>query len=88
VNRPVWSIKEVLPQPNYTLLLVYYSGEQRIYDARPLLDKNIYAPLKSIAFFLQAKADFGTVVWSDEIDIAPEHLFENSVVCTNSQPNQ
>ncbi len=28
--------------------------------------------------FLTAKADCGTVVWDDDIDIAPEHLYESS----------
>ncbi|MDO5327119.1 MAG: hypothetical protein Q4G00_10425 [Clostridia bacterium] len=28
---------------------------------------------------MQAKAAFGTVVWSDDVDIAPEHLYECSV---------
>lgn len=27
---------------------------------------------------MKAKVECGTVVWSDEIDIAPEHLYEYS----------
>jgi hypothetical protein len=30
------------------------------------------------SFFLQAKAECGTVVWNDDIDIDPEHLYECS----------
>ena len=36
---------------------------------------------KATSFFLCAKAECGTVVWSDEIDIVPEHLYESSWLC-------
>lgn len=79
MKTPVWVVKDVQPQEDYTLLLTFADGAKKIYDARPLLDKAIYARLKSTAFFLSAKAECGTVVWGendDDIDIAPEHLYE------------
>ena len=33
---------------------------------------------KNLSFFLCAKAECGTVVWDDDVDIAPEHLYECS----------
>ena len=47
-------------------------------DARPLLEKPLFAALKSLPFFLRARAAYGTVIWNDDIDIAPEHLYECS----------
>ncbi|MBQ5439275.1 MAG: DUF2442 domain-containing protein, partial [Clostridia bacterium] len=38
--------------------------------------KSIYFPLKNIGFFMSVKAECGTVVWNDDVDIAPEHLYE------------
>lgn len=78
MNNPVWVVKDVKAESNYTLLITFETGEKRIYNAFPLLEKAIYAPLKNLNFFLSAKAAFGTVVWSDDIDIAPEHLYECS----------
>ena len=78
MNTPAWVVKEVKPQEDYTLLITFADGAKKIYDARPLLDKAIYAQLKNPGFFLKAKADCGTVVWNDDIDIAPEHLYESS----------
>lgn len=78
MKYPVWAVKDVTAREDYTLFLTFRNGERRIYDARPLLDKEIYAALRKPAFFLRAKAECGTVVWSDDIDIAPEHLHESS----------
>ena len=75
---PAWVVKEVQPKQDYTLLLTFADGTKKVYDARPLVDKAIYAQLKNITFFLRAKVECGTVVWNDDIDIAPEHLYEYS----------
>lgn len=53
--------------------------KKKLYNALPLLEKSIYFPLKNIGFFMSAKAECGTVVWNDDVDIAPKHLYEMSV---------
>lgn len=78
MKSPAWIVKDVTAKEDYTLLITFTGGEQRIYNARPLLEKAIYSPLKNLAFFLGAKADCGTVIWNDDVDIAPEHLYECS----------
>ncbi len=78
MNLPKWVVKDVKANNDYTLLITFADGERKIYDARPLLKKPIYASLKNLPFFLSAKAECGTVVWSDDVDIAPEHLYECS----------
>ena len=78
MNQPVWIVEDVKAREDYTLLITFTGGAQRIYDARPLLEKSIFAPLKSLPFFLRAKAACGTVIWNDDMDIAPEHLYECS----------
>lgn len=78
MKNPAWVVKDVTAKEDYTLLITFTGGEQRIYNARPLLEKAIYSPLKNLAFFLGAKADCGTVIWNDDVDIAPEHLYECS----------
>lgn len=79
MSLPSWVVKDVIPRDDYTLFLTFANGEKKIYDARPLLEKTIYAELRSLPFFLSAKVESGTVVWSDDVDIAPEHLYECSV---------
>lgn len=79
MRMPAWVVKDVTPHKDYTLTITFANGEVKQYDASPLLDIPIYEPLKNLALFLSAKAAFDTVVWNDDIDIAPEHLFEASV---------
>ena len=78
MKNPVWVVKDVAPQRDYTLLITFINGEKRIYNARPLLNKAIYSSLRNIGFFMKAKASCGTVIWDDDIDIAPEHLYKCS----------
>lgn len=78
MRTPNWVVKEVCPRNDYTLLLTFADGQHRIYDAAPLLQKPIYAELKNLSFFLSAKVDGDTVIWNEDIDIAPEHLYECS----------
>ena len=75
---PNWVVKAVTPQHDYTLLLTFADGQKRIYDARPLLKKKLYAQLQNLDVFQSAQAFCGTVVWRGDIDIAPEHLYECS----------
>lgn len=51
MNLPEWVVLDVVPNKDYTLLLIFADGEKKIYDARPLLNKAIYAQLKSLPFF-------------------------------------
>lgn len=79
MKTPVWIVKEVIPREDYTLLLTFADGGQRVYNAEPLLKKPIFADLKSLPFFLKARVSGDTVIWNDDVDIAPEHLYECSV---------
>ncbi|MCC8161055.1 MAG: DUF2442 domain-containing protein [Firmicutes bacterium] len=78
MNNPAWVVKSVEPKPDYTLHLVFADGKKGVYNAKPLLEKEIYSPLKNVAFFMRAKIDGCSVMWSEDIDIAPEHLYECS----------
>ena len=76
MNEPKWVVKQAVPKSDYTIELEFADGKQGVFDASPLLEYPLFAPLKSRAFFQLARVDGGTVVWNDELDIAPEHLYE------------
>lgn len=79
IKQIPWVVRGVTPRTDYTLLITFTGGVKKVYDARPLLDIPLYAPLRDISFFMRAKTDSPSVAWSDELDIAPEHLYEKSV---------
>ena len=81
----VWIVEaEVLN--DYTLKLVFNDGRKKIFDVKPLIEKqDIYKPLKNNKLFERFKLDGWTVSWADgTIDIAPEYLYENSAPCYES----
>lgn len=72
-------VVSVLPGEDYRLRLTFNNGEIRCFDMRPYLKLPVYRRLKNPGFFALAHTDYGTVVWPDEIDIAPETLYAHSV---------
>ena len=71
-------VKSVLPEQNFKLRLQFTNGEVRCFDMAPYLKLPVYRRLENPGFFALAHTDYGTVVWPDEIDIAPETLYELS----------
>ncbi|MDR2945195.1 MAG: DUF2442 domain-containing protein [Candidatus Adiutrix sp.] len=72
-------VVEVRPLNDYTLWLRFSTGEVKIFDVKPLLDRPVFAPLKDVGVFQSVYLDYGVTVWNDgNIDIAPETLYEKS----------
>ena len=74
-----WRVKQVIPQEDYTLILVYKNGKKRYFDCKTLFNKKYAERLKNLDFFMTAKADHDTVMWTEDLDLCPEYLFENSI---------
>ena len=70
------------------LLVVFATGDRRLYDCRPLLAGGEFARLADEALFQQARADdhgYG-VVWDDELDLAESELWINGIPAEPSGP--
>ena len=80
MGAPAWVVTAVSPSADYSLYLTFADGTKRVYNAAPLLEKPLFASFRNPAFFMTARAECGTVVWDDDIDSAPEHLYECSTV--------
>ena len=78
MSEPKWTVKYVSANDDFTLDLVFADGQQKRYDAQELFEYAVFAPLKDLSFFKRAEVRYDTVAWGDEIDIAPEHLYECS----------
>lgn len=69
----------VEPRSDFKLILAFENGDKRCFDMKPFLVKKPFVKLKTPAFFMRAKVGYGTVVWPDGIDIAPETLWDGSI---------
>ena len=72
-------VTAVTPTDNYELIITFTNGEQRIFDARPLLSKPVFKPLANKSFFKTVKVAYGSVEWPQDIDYCPDTLYLESV---------
>lgn len=73
-------VVSVKPMPNFQVDLQYKNGERRLFDVRPLLAIKPWNRIAKPEIFSLVKVEYGTVVWPGEIDIAPETLYDESIL--------
>jgi hypothetical protein len=73
------SVVQVHPRDDFRLEMKFSTGETRLFDARPYLEKGVFKQLQNPALFKQAYVAFDTVCWPGNLDIAPETLYDRSV---------
>jgi Protein of unknown function (DUF2442) len=66
---------KVVPTLDYFIVVEFETREVRRFDMRPYLAFPAFAPLKESALFMRAHVEYGTVVWSEEIDISSDTLY-------------
>ena len=64
--------------PDYKLFLEFETGEKKIFDFKPKLGIPVFQKLKNEKLFNMAHVEYGTVVWDENTDIAPERLYSDS----------
>lgn len=68
---------------DYKLKVKFNNGDTKLIDMKDYLEKNrntIFEPLLDKNTFKEAYVDF-TVCWPNEIDLAPETLYELGTQC-------
>ena len=70
-------IQSVKAVDDHILIVEFKDHQKRKYDVTSLLDKEIFSPLKSPAFFKNVQIEKGgyAVYWNDEIDISEYELW-------------
>lgn len=70
---------KVKPLENYHLELWFATGEHRLFDMNPYLDKGVFTQLKDETLFNQVFIAWDTVCWPNELDISPDTLYVKSI---------
>jgi hypothetical protein len=73
------TVIQAIPRNNFMLELIFSSGETRIFDAKPYLEKGAFKALQEEQLFKQAYVAYDTVCWPGELDISPETLYIKSI---------
>jgi len=72
-------VKQVIPQPDYKLKIVFTNDEQGIYDCSQLLDFGVFQELRDVKYFNQVTVCDGTVAWPHDQDICPDTIYIDAV---------
>jgi hypothetical protein len=84
----MWNMNKVEgieAQPGYCYLVVFDDGTRAVVDFSEYLDQGpVFAPLKDLDFFKQARIEGGTIAWPNGADIAPETLYEKCLQTADS----
>lgn len=76
MSKPKWVVVEATPRRDFSLELQFADGKRGVFDMSPLLEESYYRPLSAPTVFMTAHIECGTVVWDNDMDIAPELLYE------------
>ena len=71
-------VVNVKPIDDYKLLLSFENGEEKVYDVKPYLDFGVFSELKDKKIFNSVKPCFGSIRWSNDVDIDPDTLYIDS----------
>lgn len=68
-------VVRVTTLPNFGLQVEFENGESCRFNMQPYLTYPAFAGLAEDGLFEKAHVQYGTVVWTDEIDVSPDTLY-------------
>lgn len=71
--------KTARPIANHRIEIVFQDGSCGVFDCTPYLKDTYWKKLSEPTFFCQVRVEGGTLTWPDDIDIAPEEVWHQSV---------
>jgi hypothetical protein len=72
-------VKDVKPNPDYTLTLTFANGEVKVFDVKPYLDQGIFRELRDKSKFNSVRPFLGSIQWQNGQDFCPDTLYLEAV---------
>ena len=70
-------VKRIEYTSGYSYLIEFDDGVRAVIDFSEYLDRGpVFAPLRDLDVFRQARIEGGTIAWPNGADVAPETLYE------------
>ena len=68
-------VESVLVLDNFQLSIKFTNNEQKLFDMKPYLDQGVFKVLKDETLFKKVFMQWGTVAWSDDLDMSSDTLY-------------
>ena len=78
-QNPLLRVTDAEYVSDYTLRITFNTGEVRLVDFTPLMQKGICRKLQDLDYFKSFSLDPFTVDWNNEIGFAPRYLYERGI---------
>lgn len=79
-------VKEVRPNPDYTITLVFTNDEVKMFDVRPYLDRGNFRALRDSRIFNLVRPSLGSIHWPGGQDFCPDTLYLESIPLSEAPP--
>ena len=63
---------------DHTIRVIFANGQQGTVDFSPLIGNGPWTQLADPNFFRLAHAAYDTVIWTEDVDVAPEYIWEHA----------
>ena len=70
---------------NHIILVEFENSAKKLYDITPLLEKEMFSPLKNAAFFRNVQVENGgyAIFWNENIDLSEYELWTHGELVEN-----
>lgn len=79
MNTQFLHVTDVQALSGYRLHLAFNNGASGVVDLSAELHGLVFEGLRDTERFSKATLAFGTVIWPDDVDLAPEYLYQKLI---------
>ena len=78
------SVVKVVPNEDFTLVVVFDNGEEGVLDMGPYLGFGVFQKIGDYAHFKRVRVAFDTIEWDCGVDLDPEFVYGKCKMTTQA----